>query len=201
MQEVDNILRIFQEARVAMEAGDGSTLRSLSNQTINTASRTQDPDNIATAVIVYALSKIIERKNYRKQPGWNEFYESLTRTLDKTIKAIEEKKDFLVKKNLEAMRKEIGGLSGNLKKYIEDVFRKASVNKASKIYAHGISQEKTASLLGVSVWELQNYAGNTDVSEEPEGKTITAKERIKRMEDMFKWGFYLFVNTIDLEVK
>ena len=186
MQEVDNILRIFQESREAVKEGDGSTLRKLSNQTINTASRTQDPDNIATAVIVYALRKIIERKDYREQPGWNAFYASLTRTLDKTIKAIEEKKDFLVKKNLEAMRKEIGGLSGNLKKYIEDVFRRASVNKASRIYAHGISQEKTAKLLGITTWELQDYAGTTDVAEEPEGKTMTAKERIKCMEDMFK---------------
>ena len=100
MQEVDNVLRIFREARTAMQEGDGSKLRSLSDQTINTASRTQDPDNIATAVIVHALSKIVERSDYKKQTGWEEFYNNLTRLIDKTIKAIEEKKDFLVKKNL-----------------------------------------------------------------------------------------------------
>jgi len=186
MQEVDNILRIFQEARISVQDGDGSTLRKLSDQTINTASRTQDPDNIATAVIIYALSKIIERKDYRNQKGWNTFYKNLNLLIDKTIKGIEDKKDFLVKKNLGLMREEIKNLSGNLKKYIEDVFRKASVNKASRIYAHGISQEKTAKLLGVTMWELQNYAGTTNVSEDPEAKTITIKERIKCLEEFFK---------------
>jgi len=186
MQEVDNILRIFQEAKVAMMEGDGSLLRNLSDQTINTASRTQDPDNIATAVIVYALSKIVERSDYKKQLGWSTFYNNLIRTIDKTIKSIEEKKDFLIKKNLELMRKEIGNLSGNLKKYIEDVFRRSSINKASRIYAHGISQERTANLLGISIWELQGYAGRTNVSEAPESKTITVKQRIKRLGDLFK---------------
>jgi len=186
MQEVDNVLRIFEESRLAIEDGNGSTLRSLSDQTINTASRTQDPDNIATAVIVYALSKIIEREDYRNQEGWENFYNNLINLIDKTIKAIKEKKEFLVKKNLEAMRKEINNLSGNLKKYIGEVFRKASVNKASRIYAHGISQEKTAKLLGITIWELQDYAGATNVSEDPEAKTITVRQRIKCMEDMFK---------------
>jgi hypothetical protein len=186
MQEVDNVLRIFREARTAMQEGDGSKLRSLSDQTINTASRTQDPDNIATAVIVHALSKIVERTDYKKQKGWNTFYGNLTKTIDKTIIAIENNQEFLIKKNLESMRKEIGGLSGNLKKYIEDVFNKASVNKASRIYAHGISAEKTAKLLGISIWELQNYTGTTNASEAPEAKTITAKQRIKYLEDMFK---------------
>lgn len=186
MQEVDNILRIFKESKVAMQAGDGSKLRSLSDQTINTASRTQDPDNIATAVIVYALSKMVERGDYRKQEGWNIFYEKLERSIDKIIKAIELKKDLLIKRNLKEMRQNIGSLSGNLKKYIEDVFRRASINKASRIYAHGISSEKTASLLGISIWELQNYSGESIAKEDPESKTITAKQRIKLLEDFFK---------------
>lgn len=186
MEEVNNVLRIFREARVAMKGEDGSTLRSLSDQTINTASRTQDPDNIATAVIIYALSKIVERPDYRKQKDWDIFYKSLIESINKIIKAIEEEKSFLVKKSLESMRKEIGNLSGNLKKYIEDVFRKARVNKASRIYAHGISQERTAELLGVSIWEIQDYAGTTEISEAPESKTITVKQRIKYLEDIFK---------------
>ncbi|MCK5612729.1 hypothetical protein KAR91_63235 [Candidatus Pacearchaeota archaeon] len=186
MQESDNVLRIFQEARVAMQKGDGSKLRSLSDQTINTASRTQDPDNVTTAVIVYALSKIVERRDYRKQKGWNVFYESLSRSIDKLIKAIEEKKDLLIKKNLEEMRRQIKTLSGDLKNYIEDVFRRSKVNKASRIYAHGISSEKTAKLLGITLWELQNYAGASITQEDPETRTITAKERINTLEEFFK---------------
>ena len=60
IEERDNVLRILKETKRALERGDASKLRLLSDQTINTASRTQDPDNIAVAVIVYSLSKIIE---------------------------------------------------------------------------------------------------------------------------------------------
>ena len=58
MEERDNILRIFQETKDALERGDATTIRNLSNQTNNTAAITNDPDNIAAAVIVYSLSKI-----------------------------------------------------------------------------------------------------------------------------------------------
>ena len=59
MQEKENVLRILEEAKKAIEIGDALEIKNLSNQTINTASLIQDPDNIAVAVIVYSLSKII----------------------------------------------------------------------------------------------------------------------------------------------
>ena len=76
MQEKENILRIFQETKEAINKGDSAIIKNLSNQTINTASLTHDPDNIAVAVIVYSLSKIIEREDYRKLSGWNNFYKT-----------------------------------------------------------------------------------------------------------------------------
>ena len=70
--------------------------------------------------------------------------------------------------NLEDYRREIAGireniekLSGKLKEYIKDVFLKAEINRASRIYEHGISMKKTAEILGVSIWELAEYAGQT----------------------------------------
>ena len=74
MQEKENVLRIFEETKRAIEENDSAKIKSLSNQTINTASLTHDPDNIAVAVVVYSLSKIIEREGYRKLPGWSNFY-------------------------------------------------------------------------------------------------------------------------------
>ena len=43
MQERENILRIFQETRKAVELGDSAEIKNLSNQTNNTAALTQDP--------------------------------------------------------------------------------------------------------------------------------------------------------------
>ncbi len=186
MQEVENILDILKQTKEALVKDDPSKIRELSNRTINTASLTQDPDNIAVAVIVYSLSKITERRDYRELRGWTEFSKKWNYYLDLTIESIEKKKWDQASKNLEQMRKEIGKLSGKFKKYVQDVFRRASINKASRIYEHGISMEQTAKLLGITMWELADYAGQTGISDVPLSRTLTAKSRIKLAQDFFK---------------
>jgi len=186
MKERDNILRILKETKKALKNNDAVKLKELSNHTIHTSSIAQDPDNVTIAVIVYSLSKIIERKNYRKYSGWSEFYRMSMSLIDSSIKALIEGDDKKLRGDLTLMRKAIGKLSGKLKVYIQDVFRKASINKASRIYEHGISMEKTASLLGVTMFELAEYAGQTGISDVPLGKTLGVKERIKTAMEMFE---------------
>lgn len=179
MKERDNILRILRGAREALDRGDSAEMKSLSNQTINTASLTQDSDNIAVAVMIYSLSKIIEREDYRNLPGWNVFYKLFTSALDRSIKDIKKKDDEKFRKDFEMIRKAINKVSGKLRKYIEEVFRQAEINKASRIHAHGLSMEQTANLLGVTLYELADYVGKTGISEVPENNTINVCERIK----------------------
>ena len=49
-----------------------------------------------------------------------------------------------------------------------------------------MSMEKTAKLFGISMWELAEYTGQTDISEENFGKTIDEKTRIKNAMEFFK---------------
>jgi hypothetical protein len=185
MQEADNVLRILKETRAALERNDSFNLRGLSNQTINTASLAQDPDNIAVAVIVYSLSKIVERLDYRQLPGWKKFYGNVLLYLDKSIKDIENKDYIRFREDFKMIRGSIENLSGKLKKYIKEVFRNADISKASRIYEHGISMEQTASLLGISQYELAEYAGRTGIPDMPENYTRDTKSRIKLAMEMF----------------
>lgn len=185
MQEKENILKILQETRNSIENEDTPTLKELSNQTIHTASLAQDPDNIAIAVIIYSLGKILERKDYKLKPGWEKFYKNFTLELDSAIQSLKKDDENSLRKNIENLRQKITNRSGNLKKYIQEVFRKASVNKASRIYEHGISLEKTAKLLGITMWELSNYAGQTGIADVKFSRTLGVKERIKLAEEMF----------------
>lgn len=184
MQEKDNILRIFRETKKAINNGDYSKIRELSNQTINVASHTQDPDNIAVAVIVYSIGKIFERTDYQRYPGWKKYYQTTKDLLDSTIKSIEKNDENLTRQNLNQIRESINKLSGKLKEYIQDVFRKASINKAAKIYEHGISMETTAKLLGISLWELAGYAGSKEI--ETPATIIDEKSRIKLAMGIFE---------------
>ena len=186
MQEVDNILRILKETKEAVNRKDSVALKNLSNQTNHTAAITQDPDNIAVAVIVYCIGKIIERRNNEDEKRYQGFCNRLSVMINQTISALKEGDEKNVRKNLNYIRKDLEKGSKDFKRHIQDVFRKASINKASKIYEHGISMETTASLLGITMFELASYAGQKQVvSEEKEEKTISAKERIKLAMEMF----------------
>jgi hypothetical protein len=186
MQEAENVLRILKETRAALERNDSFNIRGLSNQTINTASLAQDPDNIAVAVIVYSLSKIVERLDYRQLPGWKKFYSNVLLYLDKSIKDIENKDYIRFREDFKMIRGSIENLSGKLKKYVKEVFRNADISKASRIYEHGISMEQTASLLGISQYELAEYAGRTGIPDMPENYTRDTKSRIKLAMGLFE---------------
>jgi len=147
MQDVENLLSILEQTKKAIQKEDTATIKNLSDRTNNTVARTHDPDNITLAVIIYAMSKIIERRQYRNYPGWNRFYKNVNVYFDKLIFCLKQKNEECFSNTLKLIRAEIDNLSGKLRRYIQDVFRKAEINKASKIYEHGISLEKTAKLL------------------------------------------------------
>ncbi len=186
MLEKEHVLRVFETTKEAIKNQDAVKLREMSNNTIHTSSISQDPENIAVAVIIYSIGKIIERQDYRKKPGWDKFYKNLLLEIDIVIDALRKKDDSKISKTLEKLRSSLGNVSGNLKKYIQEVFRKASINKASRIYEHGISLEKTSKLLGVSLWEISDYAGQTGIADVKLGHTFDAKQRVNLAMEMFK---------------
>jgi len=177
---------MLKETKAAIRQENSIKLKELSNQTIHTASIYQDADNIAVAVIIYAISKLLERRNYQRYRNWPRFYKSFNLCLDRGIDALERGQDDYFRDQLKCVRKEITGLTGNLKNQIQDVFKRAEINKASRIYEHGISMEQTARLLGISIWELAEYAGQTGISDVNLGVTMPEKSRIKIAEDIFE---------------
>ena len=187
MIEKDNILKILRGTLSALNDNDFSKLKELSNRTVHSSSIDQDSSSILIAVILYSLSKILERDTYRDDPAWEGFYKKVLKYLEKAIYYLENDDIRNFRKSLKLIRVNIGKLSGNLKMYISDVFRKAEINKASKIHEHGISMEKTAKLLGISLWELANYSGQKSVLEHSnEAKTVDVKSRIKLAKEFFE---------------
>jgi hypothetical protein len=186
MREEENVLRILIETKVAFQKDDPYELKKLSNQTIHSATVSQDPDNVIVAVLVYSLGKILERSNYREMQGWQEFYNATNENLDSAIKSLQNKDVEKCRISLGKIRNFINKLSGDLSEYIRDIFRKAEINKAFKIYEHGISSEQTAELLGVSLWDLPSYIGQSTISEAKVSISMPIKKRIKIAEDFLK---------------
>lgn len=185
MKEIDNVLRIFKEVREAIEHDNTNKIKQLSNQTIHTATIAQDPENITVAVLIYSIGKILERDHYRGLPGFKEFYASLKKRIDEAIKALENQDIKKFRLQERRIRTDIEKIDSNLSRYIKDVFEKASINKASKIYEHGLSLEQTASLLGVNLWDLSQYIGQSSISEAHINESLPIKQRIKTTEEFF----------------
>ncbi len=159
MEESEHRIEILQATRTAVSNHDSLALRDLSNQTIHGASYIQDGGSIALAVLVYTLSKLIERNDHEKIKNWPVFVKKLDSWLSLAIKAIHENNQAAYESHLEQARKSLTTISVSIKPYVQEVFRKASINKASRIYEHGISMGKTAQLLGITQWELAEYTG------------------------------------------
>ncbi len=184
--EKKHVIWILKQARSAVKKENTARLKQLSNQTIHTASIEQDPDSVAIAVIIYSLSKIVERKNYEEYKQWPSFYKAYLSNIDKAILSLEKDNLKEFRTSLNNIRREIGRLSGRFKKHIQDVFKRAEINKASRIYEHGISMEQTASLLGISLWELAEYAGQTGISDVNLSITLPIKQRVKQAQEIFR---------------
>jgi len=185
MQERENIIAILEKAKKAIKEEDIVTIKELSNRTIHSSAIYQDPDNINIAVILYALSKIIERTHYRELEGWDKFHETYENSLDNALIALKRNDIEVYREQIDRIKESVHNLSGHLKTYIEEVFRKANINKASRLYEHGISMESTAKILGVSIWELNSYVGQTGIADIDLAYTLEIKQRLKNAEEIF----------------
>lgn len=184
-EEYQNRLNIFKELLEGLEKMDAIKIKELSNRTIHSASTKQDTDSIAIAVIVYAISKIIERKKYREYPSWPEFYKKIKKSLEKAYAALKEKNLEKFRESLNLISLAVKKLRGKLRDYIEQVFRKAQIAKGSRIYEHGISFSQTAEILDITLWELAEYVGQTGIGDVDLSVTKDVDERIKIAEKFF----------------
>jgi len=184
--EKKNIIGILDNSIKAVRKDNYLMLKELSDKTIHSASIYQDHDCISIAVVIYSLSKVFERRKYREYKDWSLFYKTCLKSLTLAKENFQKERMDDYRKNLHEINVIIDGLESNLKEYIKEVFRKAMINKASRIYEHGISMQRTAELLGISQWELSEYAGRTGISDVNLSITMDIKIRIEKAIELFK---------------
>ena len=139
---------------ILTEESPSQTLRELSNRVIHNASIFQDEDSVSVAVLIYALSKVIQ-SYCEKEMNFKQF-----------AKPLQNMKGFLSKNNYKLYNSELRKIISSIKKadkklkeYMQEVFDRSKIKKGSKLHEHGISIARTANLLGITQWELQQYVG------------------------------------------
>ncbi len=171
-----DIIAVLNNAILAIHKGDLVALREESNHIIHCSAIFQRQESIQTAVVIYALAKILERGKTID-----------ARVLDTIQKAI----SFMEADNIRGFNTEIKALfdmisvvDDQLSRYMQHIVTEAQIKKGSRIYEHGISLGKTAEIFGLSQWELMKYVGKTRMSEET-GETVPIKQRIAYARQLF----------------
>lgn len=173
-----HIIQVLKEVKIALKKEDAIKLKELSNQTIHCATCDQESGSLALAIITYTLSKLVEREDKKRIKNWPLFLQRFNSFIDLAIKSAQEDNPEAFNENVIRARKTIINAAPHLKGYLEDILRKAAINKASKLYEHGISLGQVANLLGLSEWEITEYA-TQGKEQEYIASPLTSKQRIK----------------------
>lgn len=172
-----DILNVLKESRKILKTGNTALLKELSNHTIHNASIFQDEDSLSIAVVIYSISKIIERGGIDAE-----------RTASLLLNAqffLERNDEVGYRKATKDIFRFISQNDTKLQLYIEEVVRQAEIKKGTKLFAHGISIAQAASLLDISQWELMDYVGKTRITDEPSGR-VNARERLEFARRLFR---------------
>lgn len=193
----EDILAVLDRAIDALSSQDFMSLSELSNHTIHDASIYQEDDPVTLAVVMYALSKVIQRSVEQGQTP-----PSPLAAIKRARDALAENDDNTYRAAIKQLLRAIVSQDSQLKLFIQDVIQKAKIKKASKMHEHGISVARTAELLGVSQWELQDYIGQTARDGIPDdrvlGRVANARIALKDSTIVFDTGPIISLTTNNL---
>ena len=171
LSDVLEILKVEDE-------NDAVHLREISNHTIHNASIFQDEDSVSIAILIYSLSKVIERKEGKVNYGV--LSKMVVDARNKLASDMNENYRVAIKKLFNF----ISTIDTKLKLYIEQVITQAEIKKGGKLYAHGISLGRAAEILGITQWELMFYIGKTNLTDIHGG--VSVKDRLNYARGLFK---------------
>jgi len=181
-KETLHTIQVLQSAKKALNDKDSQRLDELSNQTIHSACGIQDSGSLTTVVLIYSLAKLLE--SHSKIKNFNRTIKKINTYLNLAIKALRDERIDKYESYLAMARRSLSSTSISIKPFIQEILRKASINKASKLYEHGLSLGKTSELLGITQWELAEYTGQK--IEVQVHTTIKIKDRAKLAWEFFK---------------
>jgi hypothetical protein len=167
-----DIINLLSNAIIAVRKDEILSLRNISNEVIHNASIFQDEDSISVAILVYSVSKVYNEYNVKK----------ILPEFEALIKSLKNDNPVSFKRRIKSILHKLDERSRNTRIYIAEVLQQAQINKASKIYEHGISLGRVCETLGISEWEVMDYLGKTTIPDEVEYVTdVSEKLRFTRM--------------------
>lgn len=180
-----DLIKILKETLEAIHSGRTEELHDISNHTIHNATTFQDKDSVSIAVVIYSLSKLCHKPEYRACKEDPKFKKETLDHLEKAKFALMKMDIKSYENNMKDLIQAISKIDNQFGFYLTHVMNKARLSKSSKVYEHGLSVGRASELLGISTWELMNYIGNTKISDIQYEETTPLKERLRFTRKLF----------------
>jgi hypothetical protein len=177
-KDIIAVLNDLIEILKVKEESDIIEIKQLSNHVIHNASVFQDEDSISIAILIYALSKIIERK--QKEVDYNK----ILNMLHLCILNLKNDNDDGFRKSIKDMFNLIRNMDKKLRLYIHEVINQAQIKKGCKLCEHGISVARASEVLGISQWELMHYIGKTTLIDQL-SEPVNVSNRLRFVRGLF----------------
>jgi len=175
MKEVvrKKILEIFDTTIGILETReekDIEELKTLSEEAIEDVALYKDLDLVSVTVLIYSLYKIV--KCVPEQD-----YEDILTEIKFAKKELASGNLGTYNKNIRSLFNRIKKCNAKVKVHLQDVMEAAKIKESSFLLHKGLSIGQAAGLMGLSNWDLQQYAGKT-ISLEQNRERLSAKKRM-----------------------
>ncbi|MBU1111745.1 MAG: hypothetical protein ABIG93_03220 [archaeon] len=159
------------------EIKDIEELKELSDHTIKDVTLYKNMDAISLAVLIYSIYKVspsIQPEDYKK----------LFQEMKNASKNLGEKQFGRYNSSMKIMFDIIKKCSDETKTHVQDVLQAARIKKSTTLLEHGMSVARAAELMGISRWDILQYAGGTRLLEKHKEK-VSATTRLQQAIKIF----------------
>ncbi len=160
------------------EAKDLEELKELSDHAIEDVALHKDLDLISITVLIYSIYKIISNI-----PA--EEVKDLLSGLKSAQNSLEQNNLSRYNQNIKLLFNLVSKSNIKIKEHLQDVMQAARIKKGTVLLQKGLSIGQAAGLMGLSNWDLQQYAGRTTAIEQHH-EIISVKKRLALALNLFQ---------------
>ena len=173
LYDLDNAIKILQ----LRENVDHEQLKTLSNHAIEDAAAYKDLDIISVSVLIYSIYKTVSCLDEEK-------YSLVLKYLSQSQTSLQHNEFGKYNAAIKRVFRTIKECSGHVREHLQNVMQAAKIKKGTVLLKKGLSIGQAAGLMGLSNWDLQQYASKTTYLEGGH-EAVTATKRLERALKLF----------------
>ena len=166
LHDLSETIRILE----VKEKHDYEQLKKLSDHAIEDVALHKDLDVISVTVLIYSIYKVIGTMQEAD-------YKELLTKLKSAKQGLEQNNFGKYNQSIRTLFKIVKRSNVQVKEHLQDVMQAARIKKGTTLLEHGLSIGQAAGLMGLSNWDLQEYAAKT-TSLEVHHEKIPAQRRL-----------------------